>query len=331
MDDRTIAAIEASDTDVLLRIVDEHCHARRWGELHTMRVYCREALVRGKQLWAIDEHIRYRLALEAPAEHAGPVVGEGPARWTLGPLPEVTASTHTWEEVAPHLPPGPERAMVAHERVTRGEDLRTAEFDHHILEVPAVLQPWEPAYPLAEYRADRAEFPTPPLPVMTPAGRPPGAPVTIEDEHTLEAVSALVTPWVEGSSGRSETRAVEGTALDAIAALGSPLIMIAPVPPSTAMAWMGWAAASGAAHGLRPGAAAGRFSAWWAAAALASTDWPPDPAELGEAISELEWFLWSDGSTEGWRLQLAVADPHDGLAWAISAVDTLQDPQRQAR
>jgi hypothetical protein len=42
---------------------------------------------------------------------------------------------------------------------------------------------------------------------------------------------------------------------------------------------MAWAAASGGAHGPRPGAAAGRFAAWWAAATLTDlhADWPPDP------------------------------------------------------
>ncbi|HYJ25314.1 MAG TPA: hypothetical protein VE027_09940, partial [Acidimicrobiia bacterium] len=139
---RAIEAIESSDTDELLRIVDGLCSSRSWDDLIELRHRCAEAVGRGKQVWGVEEHIRYRLVLEAPASIAGPVVAEGQSRFALGPLPEVAASTKTWVELAPALPPGPERDTVAAERVVRGENV-----DVTIPDLPATLLTWEPAYP----------------------------------------------------------------------------------------------------------------------------------------------------------------------------------------
>jgi len=48
-----------------------------------------------------------------------------------------------------------------------------------------------------------------------------------------------------------------------------------------------------------------------------------DPSVLEEA-SELRWVLWDPGdAVGGWALHLAVEDPQDGMAWAISAVDMI--------
>src|SRR5690554_1170837 len=104
-DERTRKAIEASDTDELVRIVDGYSEARDWQALVELRRRCDEAVTRGKQLWGVAEYVRYRLALDAPAEWAGPVVTEGPSRFTLGPLPEVAASTKSWAELEPYLEP----------------------------------------------------------------------------------------------------------------------------------------------------------------------------------------------------------------------------------
>ena len=92
-----------------------------------------------------------------------------------------------------------------------------------------------------------------------------------------------------------------------------------------ALALMAWAGASGGAYGRRRGMARGRFEAWWCAAALAGldSDWPPAVDELGEAIHELGWWRFDDGTApSGWHLQIAVEDPLDGLAWALSAGDS---------
>ena len=91
-----------------------------------------------------------------------------------------------------------------------------------------------------------------------------------------------------------------------------------------AVALMAWAGASGGAHGRRPGAASGRFAAWWTLASVTDhlDPWPPDAALLGEALGELRWVAWrAEGPTSGWRLHLAVEHPPRGRAWAIAAVD----------
>jgi len=87
---------------------------------------------------------------------------------------------------------------------------------------------------------------------------------------------------------------------------------------------MAWAGASGGAHGRRRGAAAGRFGAWWTAAALAGLldDWPVATHEMGEAAADLEWFVWDAGEPDtGWTFRLAVEDPAEHLAWAVTATD----------
>ncbi len=320
LDDRTLEAIEASNTDALLRIVDGICTAREWDRLDLLRRHCRAAVERGKQLWSIDEHARYRIALEAPAPLAAAAVLEGPGRFMLGPLPEVAACRHRWEELAPVLTSEPERALVAHECVIRGADLRESDFDRLVLELPPTLQRWEPRYAPAEYYGDRAEFPTPDSPRFSAIADVTAAP-PISESPEGEALAALVHHWVERSNGRVQTAAVDGTAEQAIGALGAPRVAVADIDPGDAMAWMAWAAASGGAHGPRRGAAAGRFEAWWTASTLANVPWPPEPAELGQAVSELRWLLWTDGSSEGWNLRLAIEDPDDGVAWAIAAVD----------
>jgi hypothetical protein len=321
IDQRTVDAIEASDTDELVRIVDGHCEARAWDSLAEMRSRCDEAGTRGKQLWGVIEYIRYRFALDAPGQWAGPAVDGGEARFTLGPLPEVAASTKSWSDLDHHLSPGPARAMVAHERVVRGEDLREADVDHLVLELPLRLQPWEPAYRVPTYHHDRLELSTPSSPSIS-ATETPSPSLEVDDLEGTRALLSLVDHWVQTSNGRAEAACVEGHPQAAIAALGVARMGMRSVEPGVALAWMAWAAADGGAHGRRRGAALGRFSAWWTAHELSGLEWPAPPDELGAALSELDWFLWSDGSSPtGWALRLAVYSPGEGLAWAIRATD----------
>lgn len=319
---RTRHAIEASDTDELIRIVDGHAAARAWEEMLTVSRLCAEAVTRGKQLWAIPEYIRYRLALDAPGEFAGPAVTEGPTRFTLGPLPEVAASTKTWSELEPHLAPGPERSFTAHERVVRGDDLTGAAVDPLVMELPLALQPWEPAYPVAAYQPDRVEAPTPPRMSMPALSDLDPAPVEVDDADGCRALLSVVEPWVEASNGRAQASCVEGRAADAVAALGPSRAALRLVEGAEALAWVAWAGASGGAHGRRRGAAAGRFAAWWVAHELAGLEWPVEPEELGDAVDSLRWHLWWDGTADtGWALRVAVESPAEGLAWALAAVD----------
>ncbi|HEX2153710.1 MAG TPA: hypothetical protein VHL52_07010 [Acidimicrobiia bacterium] len=321
IDERARRAIESSNTDDLVRIVDGHTASRDWEALAELRRGCDEAVTRGKQLWGVSEYIRYRFALDAPGEWAGAAVSEGRTRFTLGPLPEVAASTKTWDELEPFLVPGPERAMTAHERVLRGEDLEGASVDRLVFELPLRLEPWEPEYPVASYKADRVEAPTP----ARRAGETSllrGSPAVVEDLDGTRALLSVVEHWVQESNGRSQAACAEGPPQAAVAALGIGRAGVVEVEPQLALAWIGWAASSGGAHGHRRGAAAGRFSAWWVAHELAGLDWPVEGADLGAAVEGLKWFLWSDGSPEtGWGLRIAVESPSEGLSWALAAID----------
>jgi hypothetical protein len=313
---RAIEAIESSDTDELLRVIDGYCAAKSWDELVELRHRCAEAVGRGKQVWGVEEHIRYRLALEAPASIAGPVVSEGQSRFALGPLPEVAASTKTWAELGPYLELGPERDTVAAERVVRGEMVDVA-----IPGLPASLMDWEPAYPLATYKSDKVEAPSPPPPLTAPVELVAGHRL-IDDPHSAGALGDLVEPWTDQSNGRSQIVAVEGDHIAAISALGPPSARVADLTAKKGLAWMAWAASSGGAHGRRRGAAAGRYLTWWVVASLADLDWPADPAALASAVDGMTWHWFDDGSPDtGWVLRIAIATPSLGLAWAISAID----------
>jgi hypothetical protein len=321
-------AVAAGDLDRLVRLVDGLCSAREWDEVLRLRDRCRDALERGLQLWPAAEFAEYRLALEAPARYAGPVVVEGAGRFALGPLWEVAASTHEWSELGPHVPDGPARAMAAHERVVRGEDLSDdGTVDHQVLDLPGVLEPWEPAYPVAVYRADTADFPTPALLRTRPVTLPPRG-RDVDDEESTEALFDLVRVWVEQSSGSCDVAAVEGGAEAAVTAVARGEVLAVDVSAADALSWMAWAGASGGAYGRRRGTPAGRFAAWWAAACMAGLDWPPDPPMLGSSLAELRWVLWEPrGAVEGWRLHLAVEHPREGIAWAVSAEDHRRDDE----
>lgn len=316
--------VELGDLDELVRHIDRLCRAADWEGVLDLRDRCRAALERGKQLWPAASHAEYRLALEAPGPIAGRVVLPGAGHLALGPLPEVAAARHRWEELADHLADAVTRAVTAHERVVRGEDLTGDDrIDPSVIELPLALQPWEPDYPVAEYLAHEAHFPPPPLPAREPVEL--GEPAEQLDEPaTVSALAELTRAWTAESNGRAEVVAVRGDARGAIAALGPTRVRITPLSSRQAMAWMAWAAASGGAHGRRRGMARGRFDAWWALASLAGLveDWPLPPDELGAVAEELRWYAWDAWEPDtGWRFHLAIEDPLDELAWAVAATD----------
>jgi hypothetical protein len=327
----TSQLVERGDLDELTRHVEGLCSQRDWDALLDLRDRCRKALERGKQLWPVASHCEYRLALEAPGEWAAQMLVPGTGQFALGPLPEVAASTHSFGDLAPFLVPGPPAAIFAHECVVRGEDLSAdpvALSLPPVLELPLSLVPTvEADYALAEYHPDRAEFPMPDLPpTETPVGAPSGIAEVIAEPEAVRALVEVTQTWVTRSNGRTEAIAVDGGALEAIAALGVPSdrMRIAPLEPGKALALLAWAGASGGAHGHRRGAASGRFAAWWVVAALTDQldDWPLSPTELTEAACELDWYAWDAGEPEtGWWLRVAVRDDETGRAFAMTAVD----------
>ncbi|MGQ0849023.1 MAG: hypothetical protein ACT4OP_07900, partial [Actinomycetota bacterium] len=292
-DQAVVDAIEASDTDALLRLINDRCRTRAWDQLIRLRVLLADAVTRGKQLWGVDEHIRYRLALEGPPELAAQAVIEGPARFALGPLTEVAANRHSFADLVPHLAAGPEKTLVAHERVLAGESIDPSQIDPHVLELPSRLLEWEPGYSRPAYKADRVESHPPPLPVLTEAKLPDHG-EEVDDVETITALLGLVTPWIEESNGRGQAVCAYGGAAAAIRLIGPARARVGALSPATALAWMAWAAASGGAMGRRRGGAAGRVSAWWALSARAGRDWPAAGEAVGNALDKMRWFSGSD-------------------------------------
>jgi hypothetical protein len=317
-------AVERGDVDDLVRLVDALCASREWDRLVELRDRCEQAVERGRQLWPVAAHAEYRLALESPGRFAATVLVEGAGRFAPGPLPEVAASTHEWADLAPYAPFGPPALLAAHERVVRGEDLTGARLPGPpVLDLPLRLVPWEPDYFLAHYRSDGVDLPGPKPPTLAPVDAPARAPDAAQDAATDALVDA-VRAWTEGSEGRAEAVTVRGDALHAIAALGRDRIRIAQLTSSDALGALAWAGASGGAHARRPGAAAGRFAAWWAGAALTGLveEWPVDADTLGDRLTALRWYAWdSGGAATGWQLHLAIEEPGAGRAWAVAAVD----------
>jgi hypothetical protein len=324
-DDVLDELIGRADLDGLVRLVDQRVATGDWAGLARARHAARWAVGTGRQLWPVATLAEYRLALRAPGEWAASVLTEDAGRFTSGPLPEVAASTHTWSELAPHLPDGagtPLAAVLAHERVVRGEDLRASSLRDDVFDLPYALEPWEPSYPLATYSDDGLDAPPPPLPSTTPVDLPATRGPSIEDPDSLSALRDLVRPWTTGSNGRCDVVAVDGDHRTAVAALGVPRARAAELDPPDAMAWLAWAGASGGAHGRRRGAAAGRAAAWWVVATLGDVT-PGDQAATAATVARLRWWWWD--ATEppaGWELRIAVEHPAEGLAWAIAATDT---------
>ncbi len=319
---RLTELVESSDLDGLVRFVDGVVATREWDGLRLVRDRCREAVDRGKQVWGAAEFAEYRMALDAPGPHAVEVVRPGAGRFGHGPLWEVAASTHTWADLRGVTDPAL-RALIAHERLIRGDVVVDDSIDRLVVDAPLALASWEPAYPVAVYRADGADFPELATPGLDWVEL--GEPTTQHADRTVpDALLELVTPWLEESSGRGEAAAVAGTAEDAIRSLGPHRVRAAEIDLATAMGVMGWAAASGGAYGRRRGTPVGRALAWWTAAVAAGVDedWPVTSDELGADASALRWVLWDPGDVvSGWRLHLAVEDRDAGLAWAVSAVD----------
>ena len=315
--------VEMGQPDPLLTRIDSFSTDQKWQDMIDLRDRCREAVERGKQLWGVAHHVDYRLALEAPPELAAQVAYSPASRFTLGPLTEVAASTHTWGELEPHLGPGPIRSMIANERVARGENLTEEKFDRHVLEMPDRLLDWEPAYVLPSYKPNRVVC-DPPIPgLMSEVALPEPGP-EINDLLTVEALLALTETWTDQSNGIAEAKAVEGDAMSAIAALGLRTARIAELSLPDALTIMAWTASDSGAHGKRAGAASGRLGAWWVAAAAADLldGWPPDPEDFGENISHLRWFWWSDPfPSTGWACRIAIEDGE--YAWVLNAADAV--------
>ena len=319
--------IQVVDLDGLVRMVDARCEADDWAGLLRLRDRCAAATVEtGRQLWPAATLAEYRLALLAPDEWAATVLDGESGRFTIGPLSEVAAVRHTWAGLVPHLDAVPIATFIAHERAIRGEHIAPVELAAlpPVLDIPAALQPWEPAYPLSIYTEAGAEHPEPDTSGELITVTTPPRTTVVEDDSTDLAVRQLLEAWTAASTGRAESVCVEGDHLAALAALGVHSARVAEIPAGEAIARIAWAGASGGAQGRRRGMAIGRFSAWWLLGALGDLhdEWPPTNDEIDELLANLRWYRWdAHEPAGGWRLQLAVEDVAEGLAWAINAAD----------
>ncbi len=323
--------IEAGDLNGLLRAVDALCEAHEWRTLVDLADRCEEAVERGKQLWPIAAHIDYRIALEGPPEFVAQVLHPEVGRFSLGPLTEVAASQHSWGDLRERLHIPQVCAYVAQERVLRGEDLTGDDGAHpEVLELPLRLSQWEPTYALATFKSAYVEVAEPWIPRAPLEEVALSKATAIDDPILRDTLLDLVTPWTNESNGAATASVVEGDAVAAASALTFDVLRIGRLEPAEAIQQMAWAAASGGAYGRRRGAAFGRFLAFYGCAVLTGLDWPTDASDLGEAVSELHWYRWDEGSAEeGWTLRLAVQDPVDGWAAAIGATDVLRDDDAQ--
>jgi hypothetical protein len=319
--------IHAVDLDGLVRLVDDRCSGGDWAGLLRLRDRCAAATRdTGRQLWPAATLAEYRLALLAPPEWAATVLDGDAGRFTIGPLSEVVAVNHTWAELNPHLQRVPVATFVAHERSIRGEAIDPGAVADlpAVLDIPLTLQPWEPGYPTSTYTDAGAEHPEPPI-TGTPSNVTAGVEgVDVDDAATELAVRHLVEPWTSASTGRAEVVCVQGTHLDAIGRLGVRAVRVTEIDASEALAWIAWSGASGGAHGRRRGMAHGRFAMWWLLGAIGDLydEWPPANHEIESLLGELRWFRWDAHEPPGgWRLQLAIEDASEGLAWAINASD----------
>lgn len=325
-------AMRLGDLDELVRWVDRLGDARDWEALHETAIRCGSAFERtGHQLWPAAKRAYYRIALEAPGKWAAAAIQDDGGRFAWGPLTEVAASSHTWDELAPYLEPSPSAALFTHERVVRGECLDKEArakllIREPIVELPLSLSSWEPSYCLAEYFPDRFEDPRPPLPSMTDVVVNKAG-LDVVDLDVDSALRALIETWVTGSNGSIAIASIEGSAEEAVGSLThsqSQVVHWSEATPALALSHLAWAGSTSGAHGRRRGAALGRFGAWWALRALSGLpdDEPLSSEELGQAADELRWVLWSPNEPiTGWQLHLAVEDPCEGLAWAIAASD----------
>lgn len=317
--------ISRADLDGLVRLIDARCASHDWEGLLRIRERSRFALETGRQLWPAATLAEYRLALLAPADWATRVLDEDSGRFTVGPLTEVIAQNHPWDELRDLLPIGPRRSFVAYERALRGEWIDARELGdlELALEIPLANQDWEPEYPVPTYSDEGLHAPCPAdswtHDWKTVDGRAGGLEV-IRDDDVDNAFRSLIDPWTTSSNGRAESFIVEGGPEDAVRALGVTGGRLTPIDHSQALAWMAWCGASGGAYGRRRGAALGRFGVWWMLAALGgfSDEWDQLcrrgtlGAECGNTARSMTWFRFDDGMTGPFDLSLIACDPSDG-------------------
>lgn len=321
-EDELNSLVQRADLDGLVRHVDATCASRDWPHLLRVRDRARAAVDTGRQLWPIATLANHRLALWAPAALAVRALDDTARTFMPGPVSEILAVHHGWEETEPHLPHGHDRSLFAHERSLRGDPVPPDE--PSLIDVPFAPQDWEPRYLPAVYTDDGVDAPPPGLPRLD-TRLEPGSSAPIDDPETVTAFRMLVEPWTAQSNGRASCTVSEGGLPEALHAAGAGVCDVARIDHRTGLAMLAWAGASGGAHGRRRGLATARSNTWWFLAVLTGLHegWPCDPDELGDVTEQLEWWVWRPhGHTDtGWNVRLVLVDGDEGLSCALDAHD----------
>jgi len=324
MDRELDALVDRADLDEITRRIDSMCSSRDWSGLASLRDKAAAAVRTGRQTWPCATLANYRLALHGPAALAAESLQHPTSTFSIGPLTEVIAQNHTWDELAAHIDDAPLRGFVAYERALRGDTIDNDPALRSILDIPVAPAAWEPAYEVPTYDDNGVDVPTPQLNLGAWADLR-CTPAQSDDDPDIEsAVRSVFEAWTTQSNGRVSFVAVSGGVDSALGALGLTKARTCPLEPSQVMSLVAWAGASGGAHGRRRGGAQGRFCAWWLATAMADAldEWPLPHGTLRAEMEELQWFAWTtDEPALGWQLQMAVWDPFNDMAWAFSARD----------
>ena len=224
--------VQRADLDGLVRHVDDTCSAREWSHLVRVRDSARAAVDTGRQLWPIATLANYRLALWAPAELAVRALDDTARTFMPGPVSEIIAVHHRWEDLEPFLAPGHDRSLVAHERALRGDDIDAGE--HSALDIPMAAQAWEPRYEPASYTDDGVDAQMPDVPradetVVAIPGEP------VDDPETVTAFRVLMEPWTSQSNGSARCTIAEGGIPEVLHAHGIVSARIARIDPHEAL------------------------------------------------------------------------------------------------
>lgn len=334
MTDRLGELIELGDSNAMLREIDARSDAEDWDGLLELSSRCRIAAEeRGKPLWGASAYANYRVALDGPGSYLELVIDADLGRFGLGPLSEVAASSHDWDEITLPSPLTPAWEAFVYECVARGDDPQVEDdvarmlVDHR--EMPLALADWEPDYELAEYHPDRVDAPRPLLQVVDARSLEDTGGELVDDAEAVDALVDLVRIWQDQSNGDVSVSAASGPVDFAIHDCDPDAQVVNQISPQSAASLMAWAGASGGAHGRRAGMSVGRSKAWMAIAAVAGQEeWPLHPDEVGTLSRELQWYTWDTARTgDGWSFALAVVDEVDDAAFAIFATDTRdEDP-----
>lgn len=316
--------IRRADLDELVRYVDSTCSARDWEHVLEIRNEARNAVNTGRQLWPIATLANFRLALWAPAELAVRALDDTARTFMPGPVSEIIAQYHRWEELDEYLSDGHDRSLIAYERALRGDVIPP--YEHQALDIPFALAEWEPEYNAPSYSDDGVVDAMPSLHTKWHACATRIAdPI---DDDTTHSFTRLMEPWTAHSNGHARAVVVEGELEDALGALQLTNVDFSELTPDVALRWLTWAASSGGAHGKRRGMASGRSEALWLLATFTGLDetWPRSFNELGDVVrNQLEFFAFTATNhlDREWWLQLAIVDPHEGLTAAFIARDNV--------